>query len=387
MRILHTAAEYPPRISGIPEVLSQLSERLARRGHDVHVATGQADGAAQLEIRNGVTVHRFAVQGNSVRGISGEARPYVDFVRSSRWDVVASHCAQIWSTDLLFHTECGSATVFVAHGLSTYQDPAYREYYGHLAEWLRANKTMVSLSGVGLEDNLFRRDYSLPEAVIIPNGVDVAEWGLPILNVRSTWGRKRTPWIVNVSTHSPAKAHYRIFELMKQLRRNKPGLYLTQIGCGHLAHRWNLGMLGIRGGCYYECRARALFEESMTMMLNVSRARTVSAVKEADLMVLTSNWEASPLVILECMAAGTPFVTFDVGCVREHVGGWVVGSVSEMAQAVTELLADAQVRRDLGEQGKRRIAERHDWEVVVDSYEQLYFRLASEKKPGKEPRV
>jgi glycosyltransferase involved in cell wall biosynthesis len=103
----------------------------------------------------------------------------------------------------------------------------------------------------------------------------------------------------------------------------------------------------------------------------------VSAVKEADLMVLTSNWEASPLVILESMAAGTPFVTFDAGCVREHVGGRVVDSLSEMAETVIELMADSDLRRELGEQGKRRIAERHDWEVVVDAYEDLYRRCAN----------
>jgi glycosyltransferase involved in cell wall biosynthesis len=114
------------------------------------------------------------------------------------------------------------------------------------------------------------------------------------------------------------------------------------------------------------------------MKLGVSRAETVSAVKEADLFILTSSWEASPLVILEAMAAGTPFVSFDAGCVREHAGGRVVTSVPEMVEATRELLSNSELRRRLGEQGKARIAERHDWEVITMAYDNLYARLKTE---------
>jgi glycosyltransferase involved in cell wall biosynthesis len=304
-----------------------------------------------------------------------------------QWDVVASHCAQIWSTDLLFQVQLDAPHVFVAHGLSAYNNPTYHDYFAQLAEWLGQKKTMVSLSTMGIEDEAFRRQYSLPDAVIIPNGIDTREWHAPALGVRSAWGRKDEPWLVNVSTHSPAKSHNLLFELIKQLRSRKQPAHITQIGRGHYAGKWNLGKLGVRGGCYYSCRTRALFEKSLTLRLNLSRAETVSAVKEADLMVLTSNWEASPLVILESMAAGTPFVTFDAGCVREHVGGRVVSSLSEMAETVIELMADSNFRRDLGEQGKRRIAERHDWEVVVSAYENLYRRVTSGENNRKAAQI
>jgi glycosyltransferase involved in cell wall biosynthesis len=321
-----------------------------------------------------VTVHRFDVRGNLVRGIFGEANAYLEFVQSKRWDVSASHCAQSWSTDLLFQVKTDTPTVFVPHGL-TYRNSAYQGYYGRLAEWLRHNKTMVSLSSSGIEDGAFRRDYSLGEAVIIPNGVDTGEWAAPALGVRKAWHRESQPWLLSVSTHQSVKSHWRLFELMKQLRSDKHEMHLTQIGRGHRAEKFNLGKLGVRGGCYYSCMARALFEKSITMMLNLSRAKTVSAVKEADVTVLTSSFEASPLVILESMAAGTPWVSFDVGCVREHAGGRVVNSLSEMAAAIVELMGDAGLRRRLGEEGKMRIAEQHDWEVVTDRYEQLYRML------------
>ena len=375
MLILHTASLYAPLTSGIPEVVGQLSERLARRGHELHVATSAVDGSPSTEVRNGVTVHRFRVSGNAVTGIKGDAEQYLGFVRSRQWDVLSSHCAQTWTTDLLLEEALDFPAVFVAHGLSSYRNPAYRDYFGTLAAWLRNGRAMVSIAGVGIEDSDFIRDHELPPSTVIHNGVSTEEWVTPELGVRRKWGIGTRPWLVNVSTHCPPKAHHRLFELMKTMRATDPSALLTQIGCTYPAARWNLGSFGVKGGCYYACQLKSAFSQGLSMKLDIPRAETVSAIKEADLMVLTSAWEASPLVILESMAAGTPFVSFDVGNVREHAGGRVVHSVREMQSAVHELLADKDLRIELGAQGKACVAERHDWERMVDSYERLYREL------------
>lgn len=375
MRILHTAESYPPLVSGIPEVVSQLSERLAARGHEIHVATGAVPGSPREELRNGVHVHRLELAGKQQTGIRGDARPYLDLVHGSRWDAVAAHCSQVWSTDLLFDQQIDAPVVFVAHGLSAYKDSGWREYFGRLAEWLRSGKTMVSLSRVGVEDGAFLSDHGLPESLVIENGIDGRLWAAPKLGVRERWGRTTQPWMVNVSAHSPAKGHGRLFDLMRALEQVPERPHLTQIGRTHLAHRYHLGRLGLKGGCYYSCRLKARTARGIDLKVDIPRPETVSAVKEADIFVLSSEWEASPLVILESMAAGTPFVTFDVGCVREHVGGYIVESLPEMEQRIRELLADPERRAELGRQGRQRIAERHDWEVIVDQYEALYERM------------
>jgi len=105
------------------------------------------------------------------------------------------------------------------------------------------------------------------------------------------------------------------------------------------------------------------------------RRKVISALKEADLMILTSDWEASPLVILESMAAGIPWVSLDVGCVREHVGGVIVKDIKEMAEAVSDLLRNTDKRHSLSVEGRRRVEQCHDWETIVGRYEALYQEL------------
>ena len=378
LRILHTAFSYPPEVSGIPEVVSQLSIRLARLGHEVHVATGWPPGCAQTEIRDGVHVHRFAVMGSALQGYSGEVERYTAFVGEGQWDVIAMHCAQVWSTDLLLprlsHLGCGK--VFVPHGLSAYGKKGTDSYFESLARALQG-VTMVSLAK-GLEDDAFCARYRLPAQVVIPNGVDVVAWRTPALGVRDRWRIHTRPWLVTVSNHNANKGHPEFFRLLAAVRREAPTVIGTIIGKHHRAVRWRAGRLGIKGGCWYRCRLRSLFSRTVSLLPDVERNDVVSAIKEADIVVCTSRWEASPLSILEAMAAGTPWVSMDVGAVRDLAGGIVVDSVEAMRETVVALLRSPEKRNELGRDGIARIGSVHDWDNIARRYAELYGAICRE---------
>ena len=118
---------------------------------------------------------------------------------------------------------------------------------------------------------------------------------------------------------------------------------------------------------------------SIDLRVNRPREEVVSAIKEADLMVSTSRKEANSLVLLESMAAGVPWVSFDVGSARINAGGVVVGDLNDMAEVVGELLRDAKRRKTLGEAGRAQIVGNHDWDKIVDEYEQTYERAVDGK--------
>ena len=82
--------------------------------------------------------------------------------------------------------------------------------------------------------------------------------------------------------------------------------------------------------------------------------KSFQRIQEADMVVSTSVGRPTQLALLESMAAGTPWVSFDVGSARENAGGVVAGDLSEMANAITELLRDPDRRKSLGEAGRAR---------------------------------
>lgn len=82
-------------------------------------------------------------------------------------------------------------------------------------------------------------------------------------------------------------------------------------------------------------------------------------IGDADIVVVPSRQDASPLVILEAMSLGRPIVAFDVGGIREQLGeaGVLIpaGDADSMTAAIIELLADPDERSRLGGLALQRV--------------------------------
>lgn len=87
-------------------------------------------------------------------------------------------------------------------------------------------------------------------------------------------------------------------------------------------------------------------------------------LQASDIVAVPSVWQdALPLGVLEAMAAGKPVVASRVGGIpemcRDEVEGLLVepAAEGELAQAMTRLLASLQLRVDMGQRGRQRVAD------------------------------
>src|SRR6185369_9443600 len=137
MKILHTVESYNPAVSGMQEVVNQISERLVAMGHEVTVATKRVAERTYDEL-NGVKIIEFDVDGNFVRGLKGEVTNYEQFLLDSKFDVVTNFAAQQWATDIalpildLVH----GVKVFVPTGFSALYQSDYSSYFNLMKVWL-----------------------------------------------------------------------------------------------------------------------------------------------------------------------------------------------------------------------------------------------------------
>ena len=116
----------------------------------------------------------------------------------------------------------------------------------------------------------------------------------------------------------------------------------------------------------------------MVVFLENQSTEDISAAYCAtDLFLCSSNWELQPLMILESMAAGKPFICTDVGCVRDLPGGVIIRDLKEMVQAIRDLIKDEPRRRHLGQQGKAAVENRYNWKKTVQQYDVLIKKLCS----------
>ena len=384
MRILHTVEFYEPSVGGAQEVVRRLSEHLVQRGHEVTVATSRMPDRSFSEL-NGVRIEEFGVTGNAVRGMTGEVERYREFLRSGQYDVMMNYAAQQWSTDAALELigELPFATVLAPCGFSGLYQRPYREYFGALPDILRRYDGLV-FHGSRYRDIEFAQRYFLARSTVIPHGVDVSEFGMPVTGFRTRFRiPEDEPLILTVGSHTGSKGHGQVIRAFRQAR----------VGRATLAVLGNAVPGGCEGSCHRQAAWVRLRDRNKRVLIeNVPRDVVREAFFEADLFVLASRIECAPTVLYESCAAGTPFLSADVGNASEIVeqtgsgmivptshdrSGFAEVSVARLSHAISELLADSPRREEMGIRGREAWRKTFTWDHIAARYEAVYERAMS----------
>lgn len=113
-------------------------------------------------------------------------------------------------------------------------------------------------------------------------------------------------------------------------------------------------------------------------------ARPQDALAQLDLLVLPSEAEGLPMVLLEAMAAAVPIVATDApgirDCVRHDHSALLVpvGRPAALAAAITQILADPTLRSRLIRQASHDIRQHFSWPAVLPRYQQLLWGAADD---------
>lgn len=371
MRILHTVEYYEPSKGGAQEVIKQLSERLAQRGHAVTVATSYHP-QRQFDELNGVRIRSFDVKGNSVKGISGDKDRYQTFLRESDYDVIMNYAAQTWTTDLMFPLldNINAKKIIAPLGYSRLHHPRYKKYFTHLPRYL-AKYDKIIYTSENYQDKYFGDTHGLSHlAVIIPNGASLEEFSSAEGTFREKYGIQTRYLFLNVSNHYFAKGHLFVLNAFRRLCSEDCTLVI--IGERPSRHTWF--------SCAPLCRSYSMLDKRVRLLENVPREDVVSAYIDADLFLFGSKVECAPLVMYEAFASRTPFVTTDVGNVKDH--GDIVSIIKrpgEMADTVRQLLANHELIKSKSRRAYEAFLEKHSWERVSSCYEELCLSLTAQR--------
>ncbi len=389
MKILHTVESYYPETGGMAEVVRQLSERLAAFGHEVTVATRKRKERTDTN-RNGVLISEFDVDGNMVRGITGEQDSYKNFVLNAKADVITNFAAQQWATDLVLPLlpSLKAKKVFVPTGFSGLYLPEYRDYFVKMKTWMKDYDANIFLSD-NYRDINFARENGITQTSLIPNGAAAEEF-LPesTQNIRQKLGIKPDDFLLlHVGSYTGIKGQKEAVEIFLESELKNATLLLIGFHNDHYLQALNKS---------YRFRLRKLINagsnKKIIITAGLNRAETVAAYKAADLFLFPSNVECSPIVLFECMAARLPFMTTEVGNSKEIIGwcnggmllpttfdaiGYSHAVIKESVKMLNALYRDKEERKRLGENGYTAWKTRFTWEIIAKQYEELYHKLTN----------
>jgi glycosyltransferase involved in cell wall biosynthesis len=211
----------------------------------------------------------------------------------------------------------------------------------------------------------FRAVYGCDPARTIPNGVDTAAFYRP---------EARVPWrsaegfgaeevlIASVGRLDPQKNPFGLIEAFARV----PAGRLAMAGEGSLmeAARRRAERRGVQG------RVR---------FLGV-RTDVAEMLSACDIFALASDWEGSPLAVVEAMAAGLPVVATAVGGVPELVEDGVTGILAlrgdlrALGSALETLAGSPRLRCEMGQAARER-AKRFEASAMVEAYAALFEEM------------
>ena len=285
-----------------------------------------------------------------------------------RPDIIHTHTAKAGTVGRIagwFYRLTSRRRVKLVH---TFHGHVFHGYYGRLATSLflfveralaRVTDAIVVLSP--LQRNEIHGRYRIGRAeqfVIIPLGLDLAPYDKPV-DVEPHQGFV----VAIVGRLTEVKDHD--FFLCAFAAWNRPDAVAHIIGDGHL---------------------RAALEQTARDLGIADRVRFLGTrddpevfYREADLVVLTSKNEGTPLTILEAMAAGVPVLSTSVGGVpdllADNRGLMAPHDVPQFAAAMDRLAGDPSLRARMAEAGRAFVREHYATERLIRDVRALYARL------------
>jgi glycosyltransferase involved in cell wall biosynthesis len=392
MKILHTAEFYYPSVGGMQEVVKQLSEKLVEFGHDITIATTRLKDRTFSEF-NGVKIEEFEIKGNYVNGIfgaRGEISRYQDFLKNSGFDIITNFAAQQWTSDVCFNIldDISAKKVFVPTGFSCLYDEEFFNYFEKMKVWLKKYDMNVFLSD-NYRDINFARENGIEKRILIPNGAEEREFLADYPdNIRKELGIPENHFLILlVGSHTGIKGHKEAFEIFKQANISNASFVISANNSGEICTKQCK-----KRELYFKLALKRFFDKKQFIVGEFSRKKTVALYKEADLFLFPSNIECSPIVLFECMASKTPFLTSDAGnsaeiirwsnagellpTVKETDGtGLVFVDIEKSVKMLEDIYKDEEKRKLYAQNGFESWKNKFSWEKIAKEYEKMYLNL------------
>ncbi|MDI6808605.1 MAG: glycosyltransferase [Candidatus Eisenbacteria bacterium] len=111
----------------------------------------------------------------------------------------------------------------------------------------------------------------------------------------------------------------------------------------------------------------------------------IAAYVDADVFAITPyHYEETSLAALEACACGTPVVVTDqcsFPWLKEYEGGYVINyDVQELADCLTKVLSDQELRNRMGSNARRMIEQKFDWTRIAARLEEIYLEVLGENR-------
>jgi len=348
-------------VGGAEQMLVAMANQFISRNWQVHMICLTKKGELALELHDDVKLHVLKKRPGVDLRLPRRLRALIKGINPI---AVNSHLwtANLWTRVSLLGT--GLPVIVTEHSRDTWKAAHYR-----LLDRLLAASTKMLVAVSNDTANFYKDSIRIPsdKVCVINNGVNTKRYAAGDGSaLKAQWAPNGETLIGTVGRMVSAKNHIRLLDMAQALTDRLDAFKVVLVGDGEL---------------------RADIEEALEqkqlhdyVILAGARSDIPDVLAALDVFVLSSDREGHPLTALESQAAGTPVVLTDAGGSADAIaidgdqaGGVLVDKDHHaLADAVAELVSDANRLSRTGTFGQTHALANFDMQHMVDRYEALF---------------
>jgi len=373
MKILQTPVRFYPFTGGVENYVYYLSRELVNSGNQVKVVCANEPDIESKQRVEGIEVERLPYMGkiantNITTGLPGA-------LSDGDYDIIHTHIPTPWSADWsAFYSNSKKKPLVVTYhndiigqGLASLVAHIYNSV-GLNYVLKTAAKIIITQPGY-LQSSSHLAKYR-DKIEVIPNGVDVEKF-----QPKQASGNEDKSTIFFLSVldefHKYKGLDY-LLEALKIVKNKVPDVKLIVGGKGVLLDH------------YQEMAASLGLKDNVEFAGFIPDEEIADYYSQASVFVLpsiSSLQEGFGIVALEALACQTPVVTTDIVGVAQDLkqikGGIVIPprDTHKLADAITQILSDAEMQKEMGQRGRKLVEEKYTWKGVASSMEKVYKEI------------
>lgn len=358
MKILITVQTYYPKKDGVQMVTEYMAEGLKRKGHDITILTSSKGNLKKEETYNGINIKRVNLFTKNA-AIIGNIKEYKKILleEANNSDIMINVCTQNAFTDVALKiiNNINCKKILYLHGMHDFKFHKYdfdniktfvkkviknivwKIYYIKNGRFFKKYDSVIQLHQMCVGYDYFKEKYNI-SSYIIENAADDRFF------IELEKNNNSRDYVICVSNYICDKNQEMIIKAFYLSEKSKD-LDLVFIGSRDTPYLKKLKKI-------YDEYERMYEHRNIKFLTGISREETINYVKNASLFLFSSKHEIYPLSIVEAMAAGIPFISTDVGCVRALPGGKIINNEKEMAYNIDNLFDNRMIKDKIGELGK-----------------------------------
>ena len=362
--------------NGVESVTSALADGLADRGIDVYAITGDPDirKPIRFQTSSGVKAHRlpFSRKLGNLTGYAADIRLIRAELDEIKPDIVHVHKILAYARAALGYKY---RTVLTLHGIHYREAALQRGLAGIRArfacryerEALRKAEHIICINKYAAQS--CRNWIKTQNLRFIDNPIDDRYFDVPT-------GGELPGRILYAGQITERKNILGLLRAIEILTKDHPDIRLRIAG--------KIGEQDYYQTCLQYIAEQAL-QDKVAFLGSLGVDSMIVELLQAAMLVLPSKQETAPVIVSEAMAASKSVVATNAGGTAEMVEDGVTGFVTPvddtpaLASAMDKLLIDADLRRQMGEAGRRSAQLRFRRSVVIDKTIALYGDMIGDK--------